>query len=222
MLDNLSRGTSRNTLSGPPDLDRILLGVCAAVWLAALGVSVAAVVRLVDLGSGRGTVRAELAEASGSETPWALYTVIGVSAVVIAVAIPLLIRARKQSTDRPLRAGTAGGSVSDDIAAVPSRQARRRAAESTIAVADSGLGSGARPAVVDQVYLRCTAGVIAAVGAGTLAIAVGTYLLAGDNSTGAVALFIIAGLVTVAMPAVPWFYLRELRAVLGRIGAPAA
>lgn len=206
--------TSKITLSGPPDLDRILLGVCAAVWLAALGVSVAAVVRLVDLGSGRGTVRAGLTEASGSDTPWALYTVIGVSALVIAVAIPLLIRARKQSGERPLRSFTpAGGSVSDDIAAVPSRDDRRRAAES--AAEGTPLRGGALPAVVEQIYLRCAVAIGIAVGAATLAIAVATYLMAGRNDTAAVALYIIAGLVTVGMAAVPWFYLKELRGVLG-------
>ncbi|MGW0162343.1 DUF2561 family protein [Mycobacterium sp. NPDC003323] len=210
MLENTTR------LSGPPNLDRILLGVCAAVWLAALGVSVAAAVRLVDLGSGRGTVRAELAEASGSDTPWALYTVIGVSAVVIAVAIPLLVRARKQSSERPLRSFTpSGGSVSDDIAAVPTRQGRRRAAESAAGMSETGIRGGALPSVVEQVFVRCAAGIGAAVGAGTLAVAVATYLMAGGNNTGAVALYIIAGMVTVGMAAVPWFYLRELRAVLG-------
>ncbi|WBP93817.1 DUF2561 family protein [Mycolicibacterium neoaurum] len=221
MPDITTPRTSR-TLSGPPDLDRILLGVCAAVWLAALGVSVAAVVRLVDLGSGRGTVRAELAEASGSQTPWVLYTVIGVSAVVIAVAIPLLVRARKQSSERPVRSFTpAGGSVSEDIAAITPRPGRRRAAETPVVGSETAVRAGALPAVVEQVYLRCTAGVLAAVGAGTLAVAVATYLLAGDNETGAIALFIIAGLVTLAMPVLPWFFLRELRAVLG-LGTPAA
>lgn len=212
MLDT----TSKNTLSGPPNLDRILLGVCAAVWLAALGVAVAATVRLVDLGSGRGTVRAEIAEASGSDTPWALYTVIGVSAVVIAVAIPLLIRARQQSTDRPLRSSTGTGLTgSGDSAVLPTREARRRAADSASAVAENPVRGGALPAVVEQVYLRCGAAVLAAVGAGTLAVAVATYLMAGGNSTGAIALYIIAGIVTVGMAAVPWFYLRELRGVLG-------
>ncbi|MGU3502848.1 DUF2561 family protein [Mycobacterium sp. C31M] len=214
MLDTTSHPKSRNTLSGPPNLDRILLGVCAAVWLAALGVAVAATVRLVDLGSGRGTVRAEIAEASGSDTPWALYTVIGVSAMVIAVAIPLLIRARQQSTDRPLRSGT-GLTVSGDSAVLPTREARRRAADSASAVAENPVRGGALPAVVEQVYLRCGAAVLAAVGAGTLAVAVATYLMAGGNSTGAIALYIIAGIVTVGMAAVPWFYLRELRGVLG-------
>ena len=69
--------------------DRILLAVCAALWLAALGTSVAAIVALVDLASGHST------GADDAETPWLLYTVIGVSAFVIAGAITLLIRTRR-------------------------------------------------------------------------------------------------------------------------------
>ena len=69
--------------------DRILLAVCAALWLAALGAAVAAIVALVDLASRHRPTRRD------SETPWLLYTVIGVSAVVIVGAIPLLIRARR-------------------------------------------------------------------------------------------------------------------------------
>jgi hypothetical protein len=42
----------------------------------------------------------------------------------------------------------------------------------------------------------------------TLAVAVANLLMAGGNGTGAVALYIIAGLITVGMAAVPWFYLR--------------
>ena len=69
--------------------DRILLAVCAAIWLAALGAAVAATVALVDLGRGH----PESSTTSG--TPWLLYTVIGVSALVIVGAIPLLMRARR-------------------------------------------------------------------------------------------------------------------------------
>jgi Protein of unknown function (DUF2561) len=203
----------RRPLSGPENLDRILLGVCAAIWLGALGAVVAAIVTLVDLAGGRGTVRAELSEASGSDTPWVLYTVIGVSAVVIAVAIPLLVRARQQSSHRPIRDHTpAGGSVADDIAAVPTRAARRRDAE---LAQEAGTRSAALPGVVDQVFVRFGLSIACAVGAGTLAVGVATYLTAGGSSSAAVAFYIIAGIITVAMPVLPWFYLRELRGALG-------
>jgi VIT1/CCC1 family predicted Fe2+/Mn2+ transporter len=54
---------------------------------------------------------------------------------------------------------------------------------------------------------------------GTLAVALATYLSANDSGSAAVAFYIIAGIVTVAMPVLPWFYLRELKTV---VGAPAA
>ncbi len=79
--------------------DRILVAVCVVLWLAALGAAVAAIVALVDLGT------AHTANSPASETPWLLYTVIGVSAAVIVGAMPLLIRARRSSmsgTQRPV------------------------------------------------------------------------------------------------------------------------
>lgn len=207
--------TNRRTLSGPDNLERILLGACAAIWLLALGAAVAATVALVDLANGRGTVRAEISEASGSETPWVLYTVIGVSAAVIVIAIPLLVRARRQSGHRSIRDYTpAGGSVAEDIAAVPTRAERRRQ-ETALSVGDAG-GLGARGAgLVDQVYVRCALSIACAVGAGALAVGAATYLMATDSGGAAIAFLIIAGIVTVAMPVLPWFYLRELRAVTG-------
>jgi hypothetical protein len=198
-------------LSGPENLDRILLGVCAGVWLLALGAGVAATVALVDLSSGRGSVRAEL---SGSDTPWVLYTVIGVSAAVIAAAIPLLIRARRDSSQRPQR-GVAGssGSAADDIAAITGQPGGRRRA-GTVSTAAEGRRP-ALPAVVDEVYLRCTTGIGCAVGAGVLAVGIGTYLMATGSDTTAWVAYGVAGLITVGMAAVPWFYLRELHAVTG-------
>lgn len=203
--------TSRRTLSGPENLERILLAACAVIWLGALGAAVAATVTLVDLANGRGTVRAELSEASGSETPWLLYTVIGVSAVVIAVAIPLLVRARRQTGQRSLHT-PAGGSAADDIAAVSTRESRRRQAEPAV---ETGRGSAVPSGVVDQVYLRCGTSIGCAVGAGTLAVGVATYLTAGGSGSAAMAFYIITGLIVVAMPVLPWFYLRELKSVIG-------
>ena len=198
-------------LSGPENLDRILLGVCAGIWLLALGAGVAATVALVDLSNGRGSVRAEL---SGTDTPWVLYTVIGVSAVVIAAAIPLLIRARRDNSQRPLRGALGGntGSAADDIAAVAARPAGRRRA------ATSAASDGRRPAlpaIVDQVYVQYTTAIGCAVGAGVLAVGIATYLMATGSDTGAWAAYIVGGLITAGMVALPWFYLRELHAVTG-------
>jgi len=52
-----------------------------------------------------------------------------------------------------------------------------------------------------------------------LTIGVATYLMAVDDNAAAWVLYVLAGIVTVAMPAIPWFYLRELRAMLEPSGA---
>ncbi len=81
----------------PPDvIDRILLGACAAIWLVLLGVSVAATVALADLGRG-------FRKAAGNpHTTWVLYAVIIVSALIIAAAIPVLLRARRAAAAEPV------------------------------------------------------------------------------------------------------------------------
>ena len=87
----------------PPDvIDRILVGVCAAIWLVLLGVSVAAAVALVDLGRGFHKT------AGSSHTSWVLYAVIIVSALIIAGAIPVLLRARRMGLIEPAARSTAG------------------------------------------------------------------------------------------------------------------
>jgi hypothetical protein len=91
-------------ISDADNLDRILVAVCAAIWLAVLGSAVAATVALVDLGRGHPD------SSSTSGTPWLLYTVIGVSALVIIGAIPLLVRARRAALADP-RAGRGAGGV---------------------------------------------------------------------------------------------------------------
>ena len=80
----------------PDVIDRILLGACAAIWLVLLGVSVAAAVALADLG--RGFHKA----AGNPHTTWVLYAVIVISALIIAAAIPVLLRARRAAGADPL------------------------------------------------------------------------------------------------------------------------
>lgn len=73
----------------PELVDRILLRVCAAIWLALLGMGVAATVALVDLGRG-------FHQPAETSHTGLLYIVgIGVSALVILAAIPVLLRARQ-------------------------------------------------------------------------------------------------------------------------------
>ena len=227
--DTDSSGRSRLTPALDPDeldrTDRILLGSCAAIWLIALGAGVAATVALVDLGQGQ-------SESSGeSGTPWLLYTIIGISAVVIIGAVPLLLRARREAlADKP-------ESAPRPAAAPASGRASSPAAEgATEKISASGLrtqgSSYAAPralrtfepdeagsAAVDRVWLRCALVIACAIGIAMAAIGVGTYLMAVDSTVAAWVFYVLAALVTVAMPAVPWFYLKELRA---QAGQPAA
>ncbi|HET9541361.1 MAG TPA: DUF2561 family protein [Candidatus Limnocylindria bacterium] len=215
---------SPDTLPGALDrIDRILLGACAAVWLVALGAGVAASVALVDLGRGHPIAP------EGSDTPWLLYAVIGISAVVIVGAVPLLLRARRTALDAPRPARTTGErpapgqppsargaeapteklrafkSVAEQVnprPGYPAPSAAIRAAPSVLVSA------------VDQLWLRCAVAIACAMGVATLAIGVATYLMASDNNTAAWILYGLAGLVTLAMPALAWFYLRQLHDVL--------
>jgi hypothetical protein len=211
-------------------VDRILLGACAAIWLAALGAGVAATVALVDLGSGH----PESSEDSG--TPWLLYTVIGVSAAVIVGAVPLLLRARRAALEEP--APPPRPTTARPVTGPPQPPVRGTDAP-TEKIRVLGTATGPAPGypsarstatatfvmprtAVDQVWLRCAVVIACAMGIATVAIGVATYLMAVDSNAASWVFYVLAGLVTVAMPAIPWFYLRELRAVLDAPTASAA
>lgn len=203
--------------------DRILLGTCAGIWLVALGAAVAAVVALVDLGSSH-------SESSGSsETPWLLYIVIAVSAAVIIGAVPLLIRARRDAmadAEPPARPGARpelGRQAAARGDATPSERLRISGAQAgrihngpgyAAAVTHSTSLPAPLVAAIDQVWLRCAVLIACAIGIAMVVIGVATYLMAVESDTAAWVLFVLSGLVTVAMPAIPWFYLRELRTLL--------
>jgi Protein of unknown function (DUF2561) len=202
-----------DTLDLADRTDRILLGACAAVWLVALGAGVAATVALVDLGTRHGTSTGE------SETPWLLYAVIAISAAVIIGAVPLLLRARRaaleesppparttpaRAIDAPtqkLRVPTSAGGPVAGRPGYPTREA--------IASRPDPLA-----AAVDQLWLRCAVVIAIAMGGATVAIGVATYLMAVDHTAVSWGFYVLAGILTVGMPAVPVFYLRELRALL--------
>jgi hypothetical protein len=202
--------------------DRILLGACAAIWLAALGVGVAATVALADLGSAQ-------QEASGdSGTPWLLYIVIAISAAVIIGAVPLLIRARREAmadAEPPARPapGQAVGRRQESGRADATEKMRISGA--TAGRIHSGPGYAAAVthstslpaplvAAIDQVWLRCAVLIACAIGIAMVAIGVATYLMAVESDTASWVFFGLTGLITLAMPAIPWFYLRELRTLL--------
>lgn len=214
-----SADSSRPTfdLSALDRVDRILLGGCVAVWLAALGAGVAATVALVDLGTG------DTASSTESGTPWILYTVIGVSAVVIAAAVPLLLRARRTALEAP---------EPRPQPVVPQAPAPVRGAEAptekirVTAPVSAAEPSGPIPRVLapaagtldspaaDRLWLRTAAGIASAMGVATLLTAVSTYLMAVDSDTVAWVLYGLAGVITLGMVAIPVYFLRELRTLV--------
>lgn len=202
--------------------DRILLGACAAIWLVALGTAVAAVVALVDLGSGQ----SESSDSSG--TPWLLYIVIAVSAAVIIGAVPLLIRARRDAmsdAEPPARPGSRPALGRQEVGRGETHSERLRISGAPVGRIHNGPGYAAAVthstslpaplvAAIDQVWLRCAVLIACAIGIAMVVIGVATYLLAVESDTAAWVFFVLSGLVTLAMPAIPWFYLRELRTLL--------
>ncbi|OBK72253.1 DUF2561 family protein [Mycobacterium sp. 1274761.0] len=203
------------------NVDRILLGACAVIWLAALGAGVAATVALVDLGNGHEE------SSSDSGTPWLLYGVIAVSALVIVAAIPLLVRARRAALDDPRSGGAAGArpaagrTQAVTRAADPRTQTIRTARPAATATQRSAYASlstydAALPPAVDRVWLRCAVLIASAMGVGLLAIGIATYLMAAGHDTFSWAVYVVAGLVTLALPAVPWFFLRQLRDLMDK------
>jgi hypothetical protein len=51
-------------------------------------------------------------------------------------------------------------------------------------------------------------------GLAVLAVGIATYLMAAGHDTPSWAAYVVAGLVTLAMPAIPWIFLGQLRAVV--------
>ena len=200
--------------------DRILLGACAAVWLVALGAGVAATVALVDLGT------AHARSTGKSETPWLLYVVIAISAAVIIGAVPLLLRARRAALEEPPPPARA----TTPVQAVPGQPQPVRGADAPteklrVPPTVGGPGYATREAItpqqptqlmiaVDQLWLRCAVIIAIAMGVAMVGIGVATYLMALDHTAVAWVCYVLAGIVTVGMPAIPWFYLRQLRALL--------
>jgi Protein of unknown function (DUF2561) len=199
------------------NVNRALLAACVVVWLAVIGVSVAAIVALVQLGSGRAGNAP-----SDSGTPWGLYVVIGISAAVILGSIPLLLRARRAALQQPpprrqpvvtprrppveaptekLRVfGVAAGPAD------PTRPGERRPPVQSL------YARGMSEEMVDQMWVRFTASMATAIGVATLAVATATYFMGVKDDGSATAALVIAGIITVLMPLIPFRQLRHLRA----------
>ena len=197
----------------PETVDRLLVGVCGAIWLVLLAVTVTASVALVDLGRGH------VIDDDGKSTPWLLYSVIVVSALVIVGAIPLLIKARRTAASAPAPAPAAKPRVEGTGEKVrvfgttvdPYERYQPDFAQSS----PSRRADALIPATeLDRLLLRGTVSIAAAMGLALVAVVLGTYLLAGAKDTAALISLGFAGLVTVLMPGIPVSYLRQLRGVL--------
>jgi hypothetical protein len=186
----------------PPDvIDRILLGACAAIWLVVLGVGVAAVVALADLGRG-------FRKAAGNQhTSWVLYAVIIVSALIIAGAIPVLLRARRAADAEPV-ARPAGRPL------VGSRSPTARSAAQHQRMQASGPVPEWSGEAVDRVWLRGTTLLTATIGVALIAVGAATYLMAVGHEGPSWIGYGLAGLVTAAMPVLEWHHVRQLRRVV--------
>lgn len=193
----------------PRLIDRVMASVCAGIWLVLVGVSVAAAVALTDLGRGFHKM------ARTPHTTWVLYAVIIVSALVIAGAIPVLLRARRLNQAEPVvrsRALQGGanrpaatrqtGRSSPRVAIEPARREPVKA----YGALDEWSGE-----VVDRIWLRGALALTSAIGGALTAVALATYLMAAGHDTGSWISYVFAGVITAGMPALEFFFVRQLR-----------
>jgi hypothetical protein len=179
--------------------DRILMGLCAAIWLVLLGMSVAAVVALVDLGTGFHK------SARNSHTSSVLYAIIVVSALVILVAISVLLRARRTTPTVP--GARPSGAPARGVSGRLARPEGYPPARTTTEQVRTERLATLRPLSneeVDRIWLRGAAALMATMGAALVAVATATYLMAIGHDGAAWAGYVIAGLVTLIMPAILW------------------
>ena len=209
MVDRYSQIWGARGKMAPATADRILVGLCAAVWLALVGMSVAALVALMDLGRGFHDPR------GNPHTSSVLYAIILISALIILAAIPMLLRARRTTRDAPVvrsaRAPARPGSgqpIRSDYTSARTTTQQGRTERST----------AVRPvlsdAAVDRVWLRGTVALMTAMGVAQLAVAAATYLMAIGHEAFSWTVYGIAGLITLLMPLVPWRSVRQLRHTL--------
>ncbi|MCH9721159.1 MAG: DUF2561 family protein [Actinomycetia bacterium] len=197
----------------PETVDRILVGVCGAIWLVLLTTTVFAAVALVRLGSGQA---ADL----DSQSSWLLYSIITISALVIAGAIPLLIRARQTArADPPAPAPEPAAPARS--ADAPTEKLRVFGVDPAAPrqLDESGEATPVPPALVDRLWLRGTSSILGAMGLALTAVAVATYLLAVSSDTAAWVTLGVAAAITVAMPAVLVLFQRRLNEAVDAAGA---
>ena len=197
----------------PPEvIDRILMGACAAIWLVLLGVSVAAAVALADLGRGFHRM------SGSSHTSWVLYAVIIISALIIAGAIPVLLRARRMGDADPAAGSATAPRATGRLPLRPGAPTARTLAERARAhtVRPEEPATEWSGAAVDRVWLRGTVILAGTMGAALIAVAAATYLMAVGHDGPSWVGYTLAGLVTAAMPVVEWLHVRQLRSLIAQ------
>ena len=210
----------------PESIDRFMVAVCGAIWLVLLAMSVVATVALVQLGRGRDA-------GPDGQPSWLLYSIIAVSALIIAGAIPLLLRARRTALADPgstgsdpdgvsgsgvVGSGVVGSGVADPGPVLPVEAPTEKLRVFGTAVDPYAREAAPEPAavsrvpagVVDRLWLRGTASLLGAMGLALTAVATATYLLATGSDTGTWVALGTAGAITVAMPAVLVAFARRL------------
>lgn len=211
--------------SRPPEtVDRLMVGVCGAIWLVWLVVFVVATVACVNLGRGGGGGGGG---GGGENSPWLLYTIIAVSGLTILGAIPLLLRARRDAlTDRWTtdRSTTEPVSPAEEAGVLPVRPApAAEAPTEKIRVFGTAVDpAGGQPNLrqrqrvspwtdaLERQWLRGTVSILSAIGLGWTASAVATYLLAVGSESAAIVALVAAGIATAAIPAILVMFSRRL------------
>jgi hypothetical protein len=195
----------------PHVVDRIFVGACAAVWLVLIGVSVAATVALANLAHGYHKA------AASPHTPWVLYAVIIVSALIIAGAIPVLVRARRLSRNEPPAqlAGASARGAARQLVRTGHPAARPAADRARPARIQPSSPATEPPAsAVDRIWLRGTVALTGTIGVALIGVATATYLMAVGHDGASWVGYGLAGAVTAGLPAIEWLYIRQLRQVL--------
>ncbi len=205
MIDRYSQAWGARSKVTPATADRIVLGSCAAIWLTLVGMSVAAVVALMDLGRG-------FHEAKGNpHTSSVLYAIIIISALIILAAIPMLLRARRITRDGPVARTPARKSTAQSIRS-PGQLDVQSAHGATERL--TTLRPALSDAVVNRFWLRGTAALMGTMGAALLAVAAATYSMAIGHDGFSWTAYGVAGAITLVMPLIPWRYVRQLRGML--------
>ena len=213
-------GAASPAARSPETTDRLMVGVCGAIWLVLLAVSSIATVALVKLGRGHERTSGE------SHSSWLLYTVIVISALVIVGAIPLLLRARRTAMAQSGVSGDSGvterpGSPEKPLAE-PAPAARPvDAPTEKLRVFGAAVDPYRRkPAqhrqvsrisvVLERIWLRGTTSLVGAMGLALTAVATATYLLATRTDTAAWVALGVAAVVTVGMVGILVTFQRRL------------